>query len=63
MFWQESKLATCCNERSYLQCGFCPDLPRTELQQAFDNPEHGDNGERLANFFSEAILIKRLHDC
>ena len=28
---------------------FCPDLPCTELQQAFDNPEHGDHGERLAN--------------
>ena len=36
-------------DKRYLHCGFCPDLPCMELQQAFDHPEHGDHGERLAN--------------
>lgn len=28
---------------------FCSSLPRPTVQRVFDNPEHGDNGERLAN--------------
>ena len=42
-------VATCCSEKGLLHCGLCPDLPCQALQEAFDQPEHGDNGERLAN--------------
>jgi len=49
MFYGECGVAKCCYDKGYLHCGFCPDLPCTELQQAFDHPEHGDHGERLAN--------------
>ena len=49
MFWGTCSVAKCSIEKGYFHCGFCSDLPCTELQQAFDNPEHGDNGERLAN--------------
>ncbi len=49
MFYGECSVAKCCYDKEYLHCGFCPDLPCTALQQAFDHPEHGDNGERLAN--------------
>ncbi|MFC2038347.1 hypothetical protein ACFLUG_01055, partial [Chloroflexota bacterium] len=41
--------ATCCSEKGLLHCGLCPDLPCGKLQAAFDEPNHGDNGERLAN--------------
>ena len=49
MFYGECGVAKCCYDKGYLHCGFCPDLPCTELQQAFNHPEHGDHGERLAN--------------
>ncbi|TFG00119.1 MAG: DUF3795 domain-containing protein [Promethearchaeota archaeon] len=49
MFWGECMVAKCSNGKGYLHCGFCPDLPCSELQQAFNNPDHGDDGERLAN--------------
>ena len=49
MFWGECEVAKCCLENHFLHCGFCSDLPCDLLQQAFDHPEHGDSGERLAN--------------
>ena len=49
VFWGECAVAKCCCERSFNHCGLCSELPCDILQQAFDNPEHGDNGERLAN--------------
>ena len=49
MFWGACAVAECCSGKGLLHCGFCPDLPCGALQQAFDHPEHGDNGERLAN--------------
>jgi hypothetical protein len=49
MFWGQCKVAHSCTEKGYLHCGLCSDLPCSELQKAFDNPEHGDHGERLAN--------------
>ena len=49
MFWGTCLVATCCLEKEILHCGLCSDLPCQALQEAFDEPEHGDNGERLAN--------------
>ena len=49
MFWGECAVATCALSRGLLHCGLCPDVPCSTLQAFFDDPEHGDNGERLAN--------------
>lgn len=49
MFWGECSVAKCSIEKGIEHCGFCQNLPCGTLQEAFDNPEHGDNGERLAN--------------
>ncbi len=49
MFWGTCQVAVCCTDKGLLHCGLCPDVPCTVLQEAFDHPEHGDNGERLAN--------------
>jgi hypothetical protein len=49
MFWGQCTVAICTVKKGYLHCGFCPKVPCPKLKEAFDNPEHGDNGERLAN--------------
>lgn len=49
MFYGTCAVAKCCSSKGLLHCGLCPELPCDALQQAFDHPEHGDNGERLAN--------------
>ena len=49
MFWGNCLVAKCSIEKGFAHCGVCPDLPCAILQEAFDHPEHGDNGERLAN--------------
>ncbi len=49
MFWGECAVAKCCLEKSISHCGHCAELPCNVLQEFFDSPEHGDNGERLAN--------------
>jgi len=49
IFWGTCAVATCCVEKGLTHCGLCPDLPCEALQAAFDEPNHGDNGERLAN--------------
>lgn len=49
MFWGECKVAKCSFEKGFNHCGNCGSLPCGQLQGAFDDPEHGDNGERLAN--------------
>ena len=49
MFWGKCSVAKCSIEKGIEHCGFCPNLPCDILQAAFDNPDHGDNGERLAN--------------
>jgi len=49
MFWGECSVAKCSLEKGIEHCGFCSNLPCDLLKAAFDNPEHGDNGERLAN--------------
>ncbi len=69
MFWGECLVAKCSIEKGYSHCGFCSELPCGNLQSAFDNPEHGDNGERLINLKNWANgeltylqLTKRKHD-
>lgn len=54
VFWGECAIAKCSIEKGYLHCGYCEELPCQKLQDAFDNPEHGDSGERLANLRSWA---------
>ena len=49
MFWGICDVAKCTIEKGFQHCGFCPDVPCATLQQYFDNPDHGDNGERLDN--------------
>jgi len=49
MFWGECAVARCGLDKGFQHCGLCPDLPCGMLQGYFDNPEHGDNGERLDN--------------
>ena len=49
MFWGQCLIATCSIEKGIEHCGFCSSLPCDRLQQAFEHPEHGDSGERLAN--------------
>ncbi len=49
MFWGECSVAKCAIEKELKHCGSCSKLPCKSLQEAFDNPDHGDNGERLSN--------------
>jgi len=49
MFWGNCKVASCAISKAINHCGECNDLPCSLLKDAFNNPEHGDNGERLAN--------------
>ena len=49
MFWGECLVAKCSIGKGIEHCGLCSDLPCDKLQQAFDDPEHGDKGERLTN--------------
>ncbi|MGV8145756.1 MAG: DUF3795 domain-containing protein [Alkaliphilus sp.] len=49
VFWGKCLVASCAIEKKLNHCGECDELPCTLLQEAFDHPEHGDNGERLIN--------------
>jgi len=51
------QVAVCGNAKGLLHCGLCPDVPCDALRQAFDHPEHGDNGERLANLKAWATRL------
>ncbi|MDF2672291.1 MAG: hypothetical protein K0R09_556, partial [Clostridiales bacterium] len=55
MFWGECGVAKCSIEKGYNHCGHCSKVPCELLQGAFDDPEHGDNGERLANLKAWAM--------
>jgi hypothetical protein len=55
MFWGECQIAACSLSKGLAHCGLCPDLPCAPLQAAFDNPEHGDSGERLKNLKAWAM--------
>ena len=49
VFWGECSIARCSIEQGHSHCGHCANLPCQKLQDAYRNPEHGDNGERLIN--------------
>jgi hypothetical protein len=49
MFWGVCDVAKCAIAKGIEHCGLCPNVPCAILQGFFDDPEHGDNGERLAN--------------
>mgnify|MGYP002390661703 FL=1 len=49
MFWGSCKIAKCAMRKELQHCGLCLELPCDLLRQAFEDPEHGDNGERLEN--------------
>jgi hypothetical protein len=49
MFWGTCAVAACCLGKGISHCGHCKDLPCDLLEGFFNNGEHGDNGERLAN--------------
>ena len=49
MFWGDCLVAKCALEKGLKHCGLCSDSPCEKLQNVFDDPEHGDNGERLHN--------------
>jgi hypothetical protein len=49
MFWGDCAIAKCCIEKKHGHCGECEGVPCGRLRDAFKNPEHGDNGERLLN--------------
>jgi uncharacterized protein DUF3795 len=51
MFYGECAVAKCAISKKLEHCGLCPDLPCKTLQAAFDNPEHGDKGERYTKIF------------
>ncbi len=54
MFWGACAVAECAISKGLRHCGLCSDLPCATLQDYFNHPEHGDNGERLANLRSWA---------
>ncbi len=49
MFWGTCTVARCVIDKGIQHCGLCADVPCATLQSFFDDPEHGDNGERLCN--------------
>ena len=49
VFWGNCEIAKCAIKKNINHCGECEKLPCDELQAAFNDAEHGDNGERLVN--------------
>jgi len=49
MFWGQCRIALCAIEKGYGHCGECEELPCEKLEAAYNDPEHGDDGERLVN--------------
>lgn len=68
MFWGQCSIAKCSIESGISHCGHCLKLPCDKLQEAFDNPEHGDNGERLINLKNwargkdEYVKLSKIND-
>lgn len=48
-FHGECPVAMCCQEKGFLHCGECPDIPCELLTQYSCDPEHGDtpHGARI----------------
>jgi len=49
VFWGKCAMASCAIKRKLNHCGECTELPCDKLESAYNDPEHGDNGERLTN--------------
>lgn len=49
VFWGKCSIASCAIDKEFSHCGECPELPCGKLIDAFTDPDHGDNGERLTN--------------
>jgi hypothetical protein len=49
MFWGDCAVAKCAIAKRLEHCGLCAELPCETLQRLFNDPEHGDCGERLVN--------------
>ncbi len=49
VFWGTCKIAECAIEKGIDHCGECYEVPCEKLKDAYNNAEHGDNGERLTN--------------
>ncbi len=52
MFWGTCDKAKCCIAKGLDHCGDCGEMPCAMLQDLFNDPEHGDGGERLRNLQS-----------
>ena len=55
VFWGKCKIAICAVNNGYTHCGECTKMPCEILQEAFNNPDHGDNGERIINLRNWAM--------
>lgn len=42
-FHGECPVAICCQDKGFIHCGQCPDMPCELLSQYSNDPEHGDN--------------------
>jgi len=49
MFHGECTVAKCASEKGLEHCGVCEKMPCQPLTDAFNQPDHGDNGERKQN--------------
>lgn len=49
MFWGTCEVAACCLQKELNSCGSCSGFPCGTLTAYAHHPEHGDNGERIAN--------------
>ena len=49
LFWGECALAKCCITKGHDHCGQCEDFPCAMLNEYANDPEHGDQGERIRN--------------
>jgi hypothetical protein len=52
VFWGECTIAKCAIEKKLNHCGECGSVPCGILASAYDDPEHGDDGERLKNLLN-----------
>ncbi|MDD7793571.1 DUF3795 domain-containing protein [Clostridium sp. 'White wine YQ'] len=48
-FWGKCSIASCSIEKGFNHCGHCTSVPCEKLIDAYNDEEHGDNGERLIN--------------
>jgi len=49
VFWGTCEISVCAIDKGYAHCGECPEVPCSKLIDAYNDAEHGDDGERLTN--------------